>query len=97
MRIGHVGLNSYLHRFNIVSIETCQYCNLPETLEHYLLYCGKYDNQRNVLKLKLSQINISSIDLKVLLAGDVRFNSRKRDIMEITMNYIRETKRFENP
>ena len=44
MRIGHIGLNEYLHRFHMVETESCE-CeqiscltfDIPETLEHFLL------------------------------------------------------------
>ena len=42
LRLGHVGVNKYLHRFNMSITENCNYCQAPETIEHLLLACGKY-------------------------------------------------------
>ena len=94
MRIGHVPLNSYLNRFNLSSSDQCQYCNSSETLEHYLLHCTNYQNLRNQMKLELLKINVNQTDLKTLLAGNERYRSKRNDIMNITIDYVRKTKRF---
>ncbi|KAF9262806.1 hypothetical protein L218DRAFT_824933, partial [Marasmius fiardii PR-910] len=41
--MGHIGLNQYLHRFNIVEEPTCPGCNEElKTVSHYLLCCPAY-------------------------------------------------------
>ena len=62
LRVGHVMLNQYLHRFKKVDNPHCPACGHPkETVEHFLLYCPKYahehwpilnQNQGSTLKLK---------------------------------------------
>ena len=49
LRTGHCGLNHYLHRFKIKDSPYCDCGNGKETVEHYLLECRKYNEQRKTL------------------------------------------------
>jgi ribonuclease HI len=47
LRVGHVPLNLYFHRFKITDSAQCPACRHPkETPEHYLLQCPKYAHER---------------------------------------------------
>ena len=47
LRVGHVPLNRYLHRFKITDSAQCPACgHLKEKPEHYLLHCPKYVHER---------------------------------------------------
>lgn len=48
LRNGHSGLNSSLYM--IRKHNNGNYCGEEETVEHVLLYCQKYDSEREVLK-----------------------------------------------
>ena len=50
LRTGHCGLNHYLHRFGIKNTSYCQYEYEKETIEHYLLECRKFREQRKKLR-----------------------------------------------
>ena len=50
LRTGHCHLNQYLHRFNIVETSECECGVEKETVEHYLLNCELYDEERDVLR-----------------------------------------------
>jgi len=39
LRLGKCHLNKYLHEINAHPTGLCQYCNTPETVEHYVLNC----------------------------------------------------------
>ncbi len=39
LRIGHVPLNTYLFRSRASPSPNCPYCNVPETVTHYILVC----------------------------------------------------------
>ena len=39
---GHVELNAYLYRFNMCITDECNFCKVPEDVEHYLMHCHKY-------------------------------------------------------
>ena len=73
MRIGHIGLNVYLHRFRMSETESCEQItclafDIPETLEHFLLSCPAYFEHREVLKNRMRSLNVN-FDLKTLLLG----------------------------
>ena len=41
MRIGHIRVISYLHRFNTRDDNNCEQCGSEEDLEHILIKCTK--------------------------------------------------------
>ena len=50
LRTGHCKLNHYMHRFKIKDSPYCECGNGKETVEHYLLECRKYNEQRKKLR-----------------------------------------------
>uniref|UniRef100_A0A3B5R9A6 Reverse transcriptase domain-containing protein n=1 Tax=Xiphophorus maculatus TaxID=8083 RepID=A0A3B5R9A6_XIPMA len=58
LRIGHSGLNSSLFKIGKHENGACNYCNQVETVEHVLLECDKYSEERQILKSLLSRKNI---------------------------------------
>jgi ribonuclease HI len=50
LRTGHCGLNSYLFRFGIKNSPYCRCGYGKETVEHYLLECRNYSDQRKKLR-----------------------------------------------
>ena len=42
LRTGHVGLAQYLNRFNMKETDLCDQCQVPETVQHFLVHCAKY-------------------------------------------------------
>ena len=53
MRSGHCGLNSYLHRFGKADSPYCECGYGKETVQHYLLECRKFKDQRASLRTTL--------------------------------------------
>ncbi|KAJ7361284.1 hypothetical protein DFH08DRAFT_843669 [Mycena albidolilacea] len=39
LRTGHIGVNAYLHRFKLAPSPLCPYCDVPESVPHFLLGC----------------------------------------------------------
>ena len=94
LRIGHVGVRSYLKRFSIVEEDLCEYdqCyneEVVDSLEHYFLYCPAYQSQREVLKQNLRDVGITNLTLKVLFAGEDR--AENGAIVRGLMQFIRGT------
>ena len=58
LRIGHVGVVSYMNKFCMYDNKICQICKLPETVHHYLLVCHKFAEQRRVMIRKLHNMDI---------------------------------------
>ena len=50
LRMGHTGLNNYLHRFGLVDDANCSCGNGVETVKHYLLTCPNYERERDKLR-----------------------------------------------
>jgi hypothetical protein len=85
LRITHVPLNKYLHRFKCVDSPRCPACGDPkETVEHYLLSCPAYAHER----WALGKSTKNKPDLKTLL-GDGKASLALN-------NYIKATHRFDN-
>lgn len=98
LRMGHVGLSSYLHRFNMAESEECTDCGVPETVEHYLLHCSRYLRQRIMMSARLRFIDDDIIDLnlKLLLGGTEKYYNQRRQILQILASFIYETKRIDD-
>jgi len=53
LRTGHCHLNQYLHRFNIIETAECECGAERETVEHYLLNCELYEEERDALRRRV--------------------------------------------
>ena len=83
LRTGHCHLNEYLHRFNIIETAECECGAERETVDHYLLNCELYDEERDSLRRR---VGVEGMRPGVLL-GDPR-------IIKDTVEYIEKTERF---
>lgn len=93
LRTGHVGLNSYLHRFNMAESPNCDFCDMPEDVEHYLCHCCKYMASRMILEHDLGRLNA---DMSVpTLLGATSSGRRQKLILHATLTYIKSTRRFQ--
>lgn len=61
LRNGHSALNSSLFLIGKHNNGRCEYCGEEETVDHVLLYCQKYESEREVLKNALGEIGEESI------------------------------------
>ena len=84
VRTGHCGLNRYLHRFGIKNTPYCQCEYGKETVEHYLLECRKFREQRKKLR---KEIGAGKMRVSRLL-GDTK-------LLKHTLEYINATRRLE--
>src|SRR2546423_4652065 len=80
LRTGHCHLNGYLHRFNIIETPDCEYGAEKETVDHYLLNCELYDEERDALRRKVGS---HAMRTSVLL-GDNK-------VIKETLKYIENT------
>ena len=83
LRTGHCHLNQYLHRFNIIETPECECGGEKETVEHYLLNCELYDEERDVLRRRVGAQGMRPS----ILLGDSQ-------TIQDTMDYIEKTGRF---
>lgn len=54
LKTGHIGLNKHLNRIGVVESPKCTNCKtFDETVEHYLLHCGAYRQERMEMKREI--------------------------------------------
>ena len=74
LRLGKVLLSDYLFSINSKQSDLCTTCNSVENIEHVLLHCNRYVNQRIYLCEKLA-ININNLSLQHLLSNPISFKN----------------------
>ena len=84
LRTGHCGLNSYLHRFSKKNSSYCQCGYGKETVEHFLLECRNYREQRKKLRREAGAGKMRT----ARLLGDQK-------LIKYTLEYIQATGRLE--
>ena len=84
LRTGHCGLNHYLHRFGKRNSPYCECGMGKETVEHYLLECRKYKEQR---KKMIKDIGKGRLNIERLLG--------QPQMIKHTVEFIKSTKRLE--
>ena len=72
LRLGKTLLNEHLHKLNIHPDGLCQKCQVPETIEHYLLKC-KESRLFEPIKMKSEEMKLK-MELPILLRIDEILN-----------------------
>ena len=94
LRIGHTELNESMHRFGHNENPNCNNCNTPETVEHYLMACRKYNQHRRKLFMALNKEGIQNINMRTLLGGSQTTQDKQKSIAEHLRTYIKESQRM---
>ena len=95
LRIGHVGLNSYLFKIKKADSPHCTWCqNIDDTVEHFLLYCPRFYSFRTKLHSRLLSLGLGRPTLPLLLSGEGVEEVLRRPVMEATFDYLRETNKL---
>lgn len=84
LRLGQCKLNYYLFCIKQHEDGLCNNCSVPETIEHYLINCTKYINERAILKRSLK---LDSLCVDKILKHDA-------DKFQALLKYVFNTKRF---
>ena len=84
LQTGHCGLNSYLYRFGKKNSSYCQCGYGKETVEHFLLECRNYREQRKKLRREAGAGKMRT----ARLLGDQK-------LIKYTLEYIQATGRLE--
>ena len=98
LRHGVAGLNSFLHKINLVDSPYCYFCtNTLETPNHYLLVCPRYVLPRNKLFSRLNDLGLNqhSTTLSVLLTGSDFSPNKRRRIMSALYTFFIDTGRID--
>ena len=98
LRSGCVDLNDYLFTIKKRDNPYCDHCpNVRETVEHFALHCQNFNNIREILFTNLGTLNVSpdTIGLRTLLdGGDGPYKLRLK-ILNLFVDFIKESKRFD--
>jgi ribonuclease HI len=88
LRSGHIALRKYLARFARAEDPLCPTCHLPESVDHFLLICKRFNKQRKELFKSIHAIDkkINHRRLSVLLSHP--------DVLPLTAKYAISTGRF---
>ncbi|SJL09301.1 uncharacterized protein ARMOST_12678 [Armillaria ostoyae] len=86
LRTAHIPLNNYLHKSKATRSRMCEYCNVPETVSHFLLTCRRYSNERQALRRRTKITNLQLCHL-------ISANSKH---IHATISFINKTGRLPN-
>lgn len=84
MRIGHTGLNASLYKIGKHPDGKCDYCDKEETVQHVLMECGRYVEERKAL------LNILKKEGKTLTLGNLLGDTVKTTRKQL-IRYLKET------
>lgn len=94
LRIGHVGVGSHLHRFNMKDNNMCSDCGTVDTIEHFLLSCNKYTQCRSSMQTQLQALGVP-LNLKCILGGGL-FNAKtQKGIIKLLIVFLRATAKID--
>lgn len=68
LRLGHSGLNGTLRIMGKHETGECEYCRVQEDVEHVIMFCPKFWQQRRVLEQRVNDSRVG-FDIKGLLQG----------------------------
>ena len=95
LRLDHSRLKSHLYRLNLEDSPNCNHCGIPETINHFLIHCHRYYNERCILlnKLRLLGISTRPVDPLILLGGGNHDTRVKEKIAQSLIAFIIQTGR----
>ena len=96
LRIGYAKLNDYLHKIGVSETNKCS-CGDIETIEHYLLNCENYFNEREIMRTTLfQQAGIVELSTELLLGCNDTDLKKEFDITILSAlgDFITQTARF---
>ena len=93
-RLGHVGVGEHMARFNMADSPLCEACNVLESIEHVLLNCIQYNQQRETLMKDIKMIvgKDKVITLKTILGGGNTLTEKNVQILNMVEKYLCTTK-----
>ena len=90
LRLGAGPLNKYLYKIKKVESPDCDHCEMQEeeSTSHYMLHCEGFAPQRTTLKEDLAELDITSLNLRLLLGN-------RTETIKPVEKFIRSTERFQ--
>lgn len=94
LRLGHVGVASYLYRFNMADSPLCMHCGVDDTIKHFLLTCARYTRERRMLETALRAAGVANVTVRVLLGGGPYPRCTQYNIIRAVTAYLTATGRL---
>ena len=97
MRLGSSVLNVHLYREGLVPSELCD-CGVPETVEHFWLYCPRYVLIRTrivaVFCRILSHNVIPTVNVFLDFMSLTKFKAKRKELRSALLKFLSDSKRF---
>lgn len=90
LRIGHAGTNAHLFRFNMTDSPICDMCPNRETIQHFLLECPAYNNERDLLRKVYNDLGVELSVRNVLCLGDHQVPELKTQLKAL-VSFLRQS------
>ena len=96
LRLRCVNLNKYMQRIHIIDSNICTRCNLQqiEDVDHYLLHCPEYEYERDLMKTRLRNYDVTNVNSDILLGSSDHDLNTKNAITRVLGKYLKSTKRL---
>ena len=97
LRLGALGLNPHLTQINIETNPDCEFCNVSESVSHYLLECDRFVHQREVLLKAVNRLCPGMPVTEELLLCSPKIPlplQRQVSISNAVCFYVKSTSRF---
>ena len=85
LRIGHVGLHEHMNRFEMRNSPLCSSCDEMEDINHFLIECPQYSEERTRLKRTFQELNVNFNLKNVLLFGEFSDGCQKQLLKGLVM------------
>lgn len=88
-------LNFYLHRCGLAASPLCYLCNEPESIDHFLLSCRRFSNQRQrCLEIPLRNLGLPLCSSVLLSLGATVLGYSHGNVCRAMYNFLCDTKRL---
>ena len=98
MRLGLSPLNSHRFTYHLVSDPFCPHCDfVPETIEHFMLFCPQYATAWTVLFNALSDIGVNVTAYSEIISETlhgINFKNNPDIILKPLKIFLKSTHRF---
>ena len=83
LRLGHAVVYAHLARFNLANSSNCSVCNVEDTIEHFILHCTQFSNQRRDFRSRLEGLSLQWDLFSALGGGDAPTRRRTAAIRHL--------------
>ena len=96
LRLGHAGLNKHLYKIKKSTTELCAFCNVEETIEHFIIDCDQYEYERGILYTEIIAAihKLQPLTLKLVLGAENFAHSTNKIIIKALTNFLISTGRL---